>query len=83
MHELFPTGTFYLPFYQTVCDHVVKTSIIKWDGTRVDLTRDSDPDRFAKSIAHFGLLGVTVGERPYAAQARLWYLLDMKRFLNN
>eukprot|EP00904_Undaria_pinnatifida_P002573 jgi/Undpi1/12316/HiC_scaffold_5.g01992.m1 len=45
---------------QTVCDHVVKTSIIKWDGTRVDLTRDSDPDRFAKSIAHFGLLGVTV-----------------------
>eukprot|EP00904_Undaria_pinnatifida_P002572 jgi/Undpi1/12315/HiC_scaffold_5.g01991.m1 len=45
---------------QTVCDYVVKTSIIKWDGTRVDLSREADPEGFAKSIAHFGLLGVTV-----------------------
>lgn len=45
---------------QTVCDYVVKTSIIKWDGTRVNLAREEDPEGFAKKIVHFGLLGVTV-----------------------
>lgn len=47
-----------------MCDYVVKTSIIKWDGTRVDLTREEDPEGFAKKIVHFGLLGVTVCELP-------------------
>ncbi|CAM9428981.1 unnamed protein product [Laminaria digitata] len=45
---------------QTVADYVVKTSIIKWDGTRVDLIREEDPEGFAEKIIHFGLLGVTV-----------------------
>lgn len=47
---------------QTVCDYVVATTIIKWDGTTVVLTRAEDPEGFALKIAHFGLLGVTVGE---------------------
>lgn len=51
-----------VPFPQTICDYVVKTSIIKWDGTRVNLTRDEDPEGFANKIVHFGLLGVTVCE---------------------
>ena len=51
-----------MPLCQTVCDYVVKTSIIKWDGTRVDLTREEDPDGFAEKIVHFGLLGVSVCE---------------------
>lgn len=53
----------YRPFYQTICDYVLKTSIVGWDGTSVDLTREEDPENFAELIAHFGLLGVTVGER--------------------
>lgn len=40
----------------------MKTTIIKWDGTRVDLTRAEDPEGFALKIIHFGLLGVTVGK---------------------
>ena len=47
---------------QTVCDYVVATTIIKWDGTLVKLSRADDPEGFAKKIAHFGLLGVTLGE---------------------
>lgn len=47
---------------KTVCDYVVATSIMKWDGTLVKLSRADDPEGFAKKIAHFGLLGVTVGE---------------------
>ncbi|CAN0101125.1 unnamed protein product [Pylaiella littoralis] len=45
---------------QTVCDYVVATTIMKWDGTTVRLTRAEDPQGFALKIAHFGLLGVTV-----------------------
>eukprot|EP00903_Cladosiphon_okamuranus_P006469 g6329.t1 len=45
---------------QTVCDYVVATSILKWDGTLVKLSRADDPEGFAKKIAHFGLLGITV-----------------------
>lgn len=45
-----------------MCDYVVATTIIKWDGTLVKLSRADDPEGFAKKIAHFGLLGVTLGE---------------------
>ncbi|CAM9622675.1 unnamed protein product, partial [Ectocarpus sp. 8 AP-2014] len=45
---------------QTVCDYVVATTIITWDGKRVELSRVDDPEGFALKIAHFGLLGVTV-----------------------
>lgn len=48
--------------HQTICDYVIKTSIIKWDGTRVDLTREEDPEGFAEKVVHFGLLGITVGK---------------------
>lgn len=37
-------------------------SIIKWDGTRVDLSRKDDPEGFALLVPTFGLIGVTVGE---------------------
>lgn len=52
----------YVAFHQTICDYVVKTSIVTWDGTRVNLTREEGPEEFAQSIVHFGLLGVTVCE---------------------
>lgn len=56
--------TFRLPCLpQTVCDYVVATTIITWDGKRVELSRVDDPEGFALKIAHFGLLGVTLGER--------------------
>ncbi|CAM9157892.1 unnamed protein product [Scytosiphon promiscuus] len=55
---------------QTVCDYVVATSIIKWDGTREELRRADDPKGFALKVAHFGLLGVTVG---------ITFQLDAKR----
>ncbi|CAM9160347.1 unnamed protein product [Ectocarpus sp. 6 AP-2014] len=45
---------------QTVCDYVVATTIITWDGKKVELSRVDDPEGFALKIAHFGLLGVTV-----------------------
>lgn len=54
--------------FQTVCDYVVATSIIKWDGTRKELVRADDPKGFALKVAHFGLLGVTVGEQPTLAR---------------
>eukprot|EP00903_Cladosiphon_okamuranus_P014134 g13135.t1 len=45
---------------QTLPDYVLKTSIIKWDGTQVDLSREDDPTEFALCVPNFGLLGVTV-----------------------
>eukprot|EP00904_Undaria_pinnatifida_P002571 jgi/Undpi1/12314/HiC_scaffold_5.g01990.m1 len=45
---------------QTICDYVVKTGIITWDGTHVNFSREDNPEEFAQSIVHFGLLGVTV-----------------------
>lgn len=53
---------------QTLPDYVMKTSIVKWDGTQVNLTRAEDPRGFAIKAMHFGLLGVTVCELP------LWQL---------
>lgn len=53
---------FYAAPHQTICDYVVKTSIVTWDGTRVNLTREEDPKDLEQSIVHFGLLGVTVCE---------------------
>eukprot|EP00752_Nemacystus_decipiens_P008514 g7603.t1 len=55
---------------QTVCDYVVATTIVKWDGTVEKLSRAEDPVGFAKKIAHFGLIGVTVD---------LTFQLDSKR----
>lgn len=49
--------------FQTVPDYVLKTSIVKWDGSQVDLVRADDPAGFALKVLSFGLLGVTVGER--------------------
>lgn len=49
-------------FAQTLPDYVVKTSIVKWDGTQVNLSRAEDPTGFAVCVPNFGLLGVTVGE---------------------
>lgn len=37
-------------------------SIVKWDGTQVDLNRADDPAGFALKVVHFGLLGISVGE---------------------
>lgn len=45
---------------QTLPDYVVKTSIIKWDGTQIDLNRADDPTGFAICVPNFGLLGVTI-----------------------
>lgn len=47
---------------QTLPDYVVKTTIIKWDGTQVDLCRADDPAGFALKVLHFGLLGITACE---------------------
>lgn len=49
-------------FSQTLPDYVIKTSIIKWDGTQVNLCRSEDPTGFAVCVPSFGLLGVNVGE---------------------
>lgn len=56
---------FSLFFAQTLPDYVVKTSIIKWDGTQIDLNRADDPTGFAICVPNFGLLGVTIGEAEY------------------
>eukprot|EP00752_Nemacystus_decipiens_P003494 g3227.t1 len=45
---------------QTLPDYVLKTSIIKWDGTQVDLDRAHNPTEFAICVPNFGLLGVTI-----------------------
>ncbi|CAM9282114.1 unnamed protein product, partial [Hapterophycus canaliculatus] len=45
---------------QTLPDYVIKTTIIKWDGTEVNLSRAQDPTGFALCVLSFGLLGVTV-----------------------
>ncbi|CAM9747545.1 unnamed protein product [Pylaiella littoralis] len=45
---------------QTLPDYVLKTSIVKWDGTQVNLSRAEDPTGFAVCVPNFGLLGVTV-----------------------
>eukprot|EP00904_Undaria_pinnatifida_P008489 jgi/Undpi1/4770/HiC_scaffold_18.g08123.m1 len=45
---------------QTIADYVLKTSVVKWDGTQVDLVRADDPAGFALKVLSFGLLGVTV-----------------------
>ena len=47
---------------QTLPDYVVATSIIKHDGTQVDLRREDDPEGFALKVVHFGLLGITICE---------------------
>ena len=41
---------------------MLKTSVVKWDGTQVDLVRADDPAGFALKVLSFGLLGVTVGK---------------------
>lgn len=51
-----------LPVLQTIPDYVLKTSIVKWDGTQVDLVRADDPAGFALKVLSLGLLGVTVGK---------------------
>lgn len=50
------------PRLQTLPDYVIKTTIVKWDGTQVHLSRERDPTGFALCVLSFGLLGVTVGE---------------------
>lgn len=47
---------------QTLPDYVLATTILKYDGTQVDLKRADDPKGFAVKVLHFGLLGVTVGK---------------------
>lgn len=51
-----------LLFVQTVADYVIETSILKFDGTQVDLRREDDPENFALKVGHFGLLGITICE---------------------
>ena len=53
---------------------MLKTSIVKWDGTQVDLVRADDPAGFALKVLSLGLLGVTVGEEPEQTRDGLWSL---------
>ena len=47
----------------------MKTSIVKWDGTQLDLLRADDPAGFALKVMSLGLLGVTVGKQSGASTA--------------
>lgn len=49
---------------QTLPDYVVSTTIVKLDGTVVQLKRADDPKGFPLKVLHFGLLGVSAGENP-------------------
>lgn len=60
---------------------MVATSIIKHDGTQVDLRREDDPEGFALKVVHFGLLGITIckifeGERVYPGRPFLGTFCD-------
>ena len=54
---------------------MLKTSIVKWEGTQVDLVRADDPAGFALKVLSLGLLGVTVGKLmscPDLPWQRMW-----------